>query len=159
MAKPITFTAAIQAGNGGGAYCDVPFDVETTFAGQVPDPKRPSVLATIEGETFNTRLMKMGRPCHFVHVPKDVRTKLNKAIGDEIKISLVADNTPREIEIPTDLAKLLAKDKPAKTFFDSLSYTHRKEYVRWITEAKKEETRQSRLAKIIPLLHEGKRGI
>ena len=92
-------------------------------------------------------------------MPKDVRIKLNKAIGDEIKVSLVADKTPREIEVPADLAKLLAKDKPAKAFFDSLSYTGRKEYCRWITEAKKEETRQSRLVKAIQYLREGKRGI
>jgi uncharacterized protein YdeI (YjbR/CyaY-like superfamily) len=39
--------------------------------------------------------------------------------------------------------------------FEKLSYNHRKEYVRWITEAKKEETRQSRIAKAVAMLQKG----
>jgi hypothetical protein len=39
--------------------------------------------------------------------------------------------------------------------FEKLSYTHRKEYCRWIAEAKKEETRSSRIAKAIEMLREG----
>jgi uncharacterized protein YdeI (YjbR/CyaY-like superfamily) len=42
-----------------------------------------------------------------------------------------------------------------RSFFDSLSYTHRKEYCRWITEAKKEETRAARLTKSIDMLRKG----
>jgi uncharacterized protein YdeI (YjbR/CyaY-like superfamily) len=40
-------------------------------------------------------------------------------------------------------------------FFDSLSFTNRKEYCRWITEAKKQETRAARLAKSIDMMHRG----
>jgi uncharacterized protein YdeI (YjbR/CyaY-like superfamily) len=39
--------------------------------------------------------------------------------------------------------------------FENLSYTHRKEYCRWISEAKKEETRQARLKKSIEMLRSG----
>ena len=40
-------------------------------------------------------------------------------------------------------------------FFEKLSYTHRKEYCRWITEAKKEETRSQRLEKAVEMLKKG----
>jgi uncharacterized protein YdeI (YjbR/CyaY-like superfamily) len=55
--------------------------------------------------------------------------------------------------------KELKKDKEAKAFFDKLSYTHQKEYVRWVEEAKKEETRQNRIVKTIDMLKKGKRGV
>ena len=64
---------------------------------------------------------------------------------------------PRVIEIPIDLLKELKKDKEAKAFFDKLSYTHRREYVMWINEAKKEETRQNRIVKTIGMLKKGKK--
>jgi uncharacterized protein YdeI (YjbR/CyaY-like superfamily) len=55
--------------------------------------------------------------------------------------------------------KELKKDKEARTFFDKLSYTHRKEYVRWVEEAKREETRQNRIVKTIEMLKKGKKGV
>ena len=60
----------------------------------------------------------------------------------------------RTVEVPPELQKLLKKEG-LLPFFERLSYTHRKEYCRWITEAKKEETRQSRLAKAVTMLRDG----
>jgi uncharacterized protein YdeI (YjbR/CyaY-like superfamily) len=87
-----------------------------------------------------------------------VRVETGKDIGSLVKIKLEPDATPREVQVPDDLAKLLAKNKAAKTFFDALSFTNRKEYVNWITGAKKEETRLARLTKALELLRAGKRG-
>ena len=56
------------------------------------------------------------------------------------------------IDTPPDLQKLLKNNKTLLKFFDSLSYTHRKEYVRWIEEAKKTETRRARLKKTVEML-------
>jgi len=61
------------------------------------------------------------------------------------------------VEIPRDLLKELKKDEEARAFFDKLSYTHQKEYVTWVTEAKKEDTRQNRIAKTIEMLKKGKK--
>lgn len=154
MSQRHTFTAVIKAGRGGGAYAEVPFDVEEVFG-----DKRPQVKATMEGETFVWRLIRMGTPCHIVGVPKGIRVKSGKDVGDTIEITVEADNTPREIIVPPDLEKVLASDAAAKEFFDELSYTHRKEYVRWIEEAKKEETRAKRVVKTLEMLREKKRGV
>jgi hypothetical protein len=55
------------------------------------------------------------------------------------------DYTTRTIEVPSALQKLLDKNKPAATFFHSLAFTHKREYVEWIVGAKKEETKARRL--------------
>jgi hypothetical protein len=150
-----TFTAEILPGRGGGAFAEVPFDVEALYgAKQVP------VVATIGKESYRVKLMRMGRPCHIVPVPKDVRLKLGKNYGDTVTISVVPDAEPRpEIVTPADLRRAFKTEKAAQGFFDGLSYTHRKEYVRWIEDAKKVETRAARVAKTIEMLKAGKKGV
>jgi uncharacterized protein YdeI (YjbR/CyaY-like superfamily) len=63
---------------------------------------------------------------------------------------------PRELEIPADLAAALKKNRKAQVAFDGFSFSHRKEYVEWITEAKGEETRKRRLDTTLEWLVEGK---
>ena len=67
------------------------------------------------------------------------------------------DTAPREVEVPADLAEALAGDDAARATFDGLAFTHRKEWVRWVEEAKKPETRATRLAKTVESLRAGKR--
>ena len=74
------------------------------------------------------------------------------AAGDEVEVELTLDTAPREVEVPADLAEALAADPAARNVFDGLPFTHRKEYVRWIEEAKKPETRVNRVAKTLEKL-------
>ena len=85
---------------------------------------------------------------------KALREQLGKQPGDQVKVEVWKDDAIRKVEIPPAFAALLKKEKllPA---FEKLSYTHRKEYCRWISEAKKEETRQTRLGKAIEMLKKG----
>ena len=62
----------------------------------------------------------------------------------------------RKVVVPDDLAALLKKNAKARATFDGFSYSRRKEYVDWITGAKREETRAKRLATAITQLAEGK---
>jgi uncharacterized protein YdeI (YjbR/CyaY-like superfamily) len=71
-----------------------------------------------------------------------------------VHVTLKKDEAPRIVEIPDDFGKLLDQNPEVKDYFQGLSYTHRKEYVRWITEAKKQETRENRLVKVIEMLRE-----
>ena len=147
MTNKQTFRATIQNAGGGGAYVEVPFDVEKVFGS-----KRPKVKAMIEGIPYRGTLMRMGSECHILGVLKDIREQIGKSFGDEVTVTVEPDTEPRVIEIPKDLMKELKEDKEAKAFFDKLSYTHQKEYIRWVEEAKKEETRQNRIAKTIEML-------
>ena len=154
MPKKQTFTATIQNAGGGGAFVEVPFDVEETFGS-----KKPKVKALIEGVPYRGLLVRMGGPNHMLIILKGIRAQIGKTFGDEVTVTVEPDTEPRLIEIPKDLMKELKKDREAKAFFDKLSYTHQKEYVRWVEEAKKEETRQSRIVKTIEMLKKGKRGV
>ena len=154
MSKKQSFIAVIQNEGGGGAYVEVPFDVEKEYGS-----KKPKVKAMIEGVPYRGTLVRMGTECHLLIILKGIREQIGKTFGDEIQITLEPDTEPRLVEVPKDLMKELKKDKEAKAFFDKLSYTHRKEYVNWVTEAKKAETRQSRIIKTIEMLKKGKRGV
>jgi len=152
MSKKQTFKAVIRNAGGGGAFVEVPFDVEKVFGS-----KRPKVKAMIEGVPYRGLLTRMGGPSHMLIVLKGIREQVGKTFGDEIRVSVEMDAEERVIEIPKDLLKELNKNKTAKSFFDTLSYSHKKEYVKWIEEAKKDETRLNRIAKTIEMLKKGKR--
>ena len=152
MPQKHTFTATIQNAGGGGAFVEVPFDVEAAFGA-----KKPKVKAMIEGILYRGILTRMGGEHHVLIILKNIREQIGKTFGDEIKIIVEEDTEPRVLEIPKDLLKELKKDKDAKAFFDKLAYTHQKEYVTWINEAKRDETRQARVAKTIGMLKKGKK--
>jgi len=154
MTKKHTFTAPIQNAGGGGAFVEIPFDVEKEFGS-----KRPKIKAMIEGVPYRGTLVRMGSECHMLLILKEIREKTGKSFGDEVKITVEADVEQRVVEIPKDLLKEFKKDKDAKAIFDKLSYTHQKEYVNWLEGAKKVETRQSRIMKTMDMLKQGKRGV
>jgi len=148
--KKYKFHAKIQPGRGGGAYVVFPYDVEKEFGakGQVP------VRATIDGAPYRGSLAKYGLPEHILGVAKGIREEIGKQPGDMVEVELWKDEEERTVEVPPDLQKAL-KAEGLLPAFDKLSYTHRKEYCRWITEAKKVETRKRRLEKTVTLLRSG----
>jgi hypothetical protein len=152
MTKKQTFTATILNAGGGGAYVEVPFDVEAAFGS-----KKPRVKATFEGVPYRGILTRMGTEHHVLIILKEIREKIGKTFGDEVNITVELDIEPRVIEIPPELKKAFKTEQEAKTFFDKLSYTHQREYVMWINDAKREETRQSRILKAVEMLNQGKK--
>jgi len=62
----------------------------------------------------------------------------------------------KELIIPDYFITALAKNKKAKQVFEGFAYSHKKEYVQWITEAKTEDTRNKRMATALEWLNEGK---
>lgn len=64
--------------------------------------------------------------------------------------------TQKELIVPEYFTKALSKNKKAQQIFDNYAYTHKKEYVEWITEAKTDETRNRRIATALEWLAEGK---
>jgi hypothetical protein len=150
--KKYRFDAEIKAGSGGGAYVVFPHDAEKEFGtkGNVP------VNATIDGVPDKGGLFRMGMPHHMLAVPKAIRSQIGKGPGDRVAIVLWKDDEPREVVVPPQLAARMKKAGVLR-FFEGLSFTNRKEYSRWISEAKKDETRERRLAKAIELLTKGVR--
>lgn len=147
------FEAEILTGPQGGAYVEFPFSVSEVFGvrGRVP------VQATFDGHPYQGSIANMGTGCHILIVRKDVRKAIKKDCGDRVDVTLYHDTQPRVVEVPSDFQSLLQEHTEANTFFQSLSYTCQREYVQWITEAKRETTRQRRMEKALTMLADKKK--
>jgi len=148
--KKYKFKARIESADGGGAYILFPYDTEKEFGtrGKVP------VQATFNGVPYAGSLIRYGQPQHMLGVLKAIREQIGKGPGDTIDVELWKDEAPRVLEVPA-VFKTAMKKEGVLAAFEKLSYTHRKEYCRWITEAKKEETRSARMTKAIAMLKKG----
>jgi hypothetical protein len=148
--KKYKFKAIIRPGSGGGAAVIFHYSVEREFGiqGRVP------VRATFNGVPYTGSLVKCGADEHMLGVQKAIRAQIGKGPGDDVDVVLWRDDRVRTVELPAVLQETLSQ-KGLLDAFEKLSYTHRKEYCRWIIEAKKEETRQSRLAKAVDMLSRG----
>jgi hypothetical protein len=152
VVRKYSFAARIERGPGGGAFVRFPHDVEGEFGikGRVP------VKVIFEGFAYVGSLMPCPGQQHVLGVLKAIREQAGKQPGDTIRIQLWLDESDRIVEVPSDLADLM-KEHSVRDFFDALSFTNRKEYCRWITKAKKEETRAARLTKSIEMMRRGVR--
>jgi len=153
VTEPRSFAAELRAaGDSGGAGFDVPHEV----AAALSDAKRPPVVVTIGDHEFRTRLAVYGgQP--MVGVSKANRAAAGVEVGDRFDVVIAVDEAPRTVDVPSDLAEALAADAEAASAFDRLSFTHRREYVNWITEARKPETRARRVAGTVERVRGGGR--
>ena len=152
MRKKHTFKATIIDAGGGGAFVEVPLDVERIFGS-----KRPKVRAMIEGVPYRGLLTRMGGLNHMLIILKGIREQIGKTFGDEIKVSVELDVEERVITVPVELKRAFSSNKEAEAAFEKLSYTHQKEYVTWIEDAKKDETRIRRISQTLELLKKRKK--
>ena len=134
------------------AYIELPFNPEEVFG-----KKRVKIKAWFDGELYRSTLMRMGMECDWIGITQEVRNKINKNPGDPVHVIVEEDREERIVPVPEDLQALFLTHKAEADFFSTLSFTHRKEYVRWIEEAKRPETRQSRLSKTIVMLSQKKK--
>jgi Bacteriocin-protection, YdeI or OmpD-Associated/Domain of unknown function (DUF1905) len=148
--KRYKFKATIESAGGGGACVLFPYDTEKEFGtrGQVP------VKVSFDGVPYTGSMVKYGRPEHMLPILKAVRERIRKGPGDTVEVVVERDESVRTIEVPAEFAKLMKK-AGVLAAFEKLSYTNRKEYCRWISDAKREETRKARLAKAIEMLRTG----
>jgi uncharacterized protein YdeI (YjbR/CyaY-like superfamily) len=88
---------------------------------------------------------------HVIGVLKAIRESLGKAVGDEVTVTLTRDDAERTVDVPDDLRDALAAAGLANAFV-ALSYSHQREYVRWIDDAKRAGTRAKRIADTVERL-------
>jgi uncharacterized protein YdeI (YjbR/CyaY-like superfamily) len=108
--------------------------------------------ATYDGRvTYRGSLAKMSGQKAMLLLRKDVRAELGKQPGETVEVVVELDDKPREVKVAEDIKKALVAANLQK-FFDRLAYSHRKEYVVWVEDAKKPETRANRVNKMIEML-------
>jgi hypothetical protein len=151
MTDPFTFRTTVELGGKTATGLPVPAEiVDALGAG-----RRPAVRITVGDYTYRTTIAPMGGR-FFVPLSADNRVAAGLAAGDEVDVTVRVDTAEREVAVPDDLAAALADDPAARAFFDGLAYSHRKEWVRWIEDAKKPETRAQRVSATANGLRAGK---
>jgi hypothetical protein len=128
-------------------YVKIPFDVKKEFGKK----SHVKVKAWINGWLYRGSIADMGEG-NMLIVTKEIRRMIGKIPGDEVHIVVEEDKDERGIDIPPDLKETFRKNPEAVSYFITLSHSNRKEYVKWITGAKRPETREKRLGKMIELL-------
>jgi hypothetical protein len=134
-------------------HCKIPFDVAAIFG-----KKRVKIKATFDGRVVYRGLLTPYSGDYFLMINKEIRAEIGKNVGEMVDIRIEEDTEPRIVEVADDFAKAM-DEAGVRAFFDKMSFTHRKEYARWIEEAKREETRLNRIAKAVVMIQEGKKGI
>jgi Bacteriocin-protection, YdeI or OmpD-Associated/Domain of unknown function (DUF1905) len=142
------FRAELKLEGKTATYIEVPIDVPAVFGRE-----RAPARGTVNGAPLRSTIAKYS-DTYFLPVNREVREDAGAAAGDTVEVELELDTKPRTVRVPKDLASAL--DDRARASFDRMSYTHRKEYVVWIEEAKHDETRRRRIARAVELIGEGK---
>ncbi|HVK34075.1 MAG TPA: YdeI/OmpD-associated family protein, partial [Microlunatus sp.] len=86
------------------------------------------------------------------------RKELGVAIGDAVTATVELDDAERVLEVPGDLGAALDADPAVRAAFDALAFSHRKEHVRAVLEAKRPETRARRIAAVVKKISSGLTG-
>ena len=151
MTQTLRLTAALEKRGPAGAFVLTDDQVATLGEGRKAFPVRVS----INGVTLSLRLARMGGE-HLVGLAKAAREQAGVEIGSSYDVEITLDEAERTVEVPDDLAAALGVDAGTQQAFAALAPSHRKEFVRWVTEAKRETTRADRIAKTVEMVREGR---
>ncbi len=152
MSEAIRFTATVELNGKTATGVEVPAEVVERLGGG----RRPAVRVSVNGHTYASTVGVMGGRS-MLPLSAENRAAAGVSAGDEVAVEVVPDAAPRTVELPDDLAAALTAEPAAKAAYDALAPSHRKEWVRWVTEAKKPETRADRLGRTVASLAEGRR--
>ncbi|MGD0707943.1 MAG: YdeI/OmpD-associated family protein [Anaerolineaceae bacterium] len=115
---------------------------------------RTAVTLTINGTPFRTSLFPNSDGTHFMLINKAMQKAANVKLFDTPTFTVEADTQPRTLEAPADLAAALEASPIARQVFEGYSYSHRRAWLAYVEEAKKPETRQRHIDKVIKSLKE-----
>jgi hypothetical protein len=138
-----------QVGNNTGIEVP-PAIVEALGAG-----KKPAVSVNVNGYAYRSTIAVMGGR-YMIAFSADKRAATGIKGGDKIEVTLELDTAPRVMEVPPDLQKALDRNKAAKAYFATLSYSNQRRHIDPINDAKSDETRARRIEKSVALFAEGR---
>ena len=137
MSDEQRFTATVaQAARGGGRWVEVPFDPR-----EVLGEARPPVAAKINGVEYRSRLAVYGGQT-YLGLNREIRDAAGIEPGDEVEVVIRRDDEPRMVQVPDELVAALTCAQPeVRARFDGMAFCHRREYARWVGEAKQPQER------------------
>lgn len=126
---------------------------------KLPTRTMTSVDGTLNGHPFQATLEPDGQGSHWLKVPRAMRTAAGVVVGDSVKVEITPVGEQPEPRVPGDLRRALAASPQARTQWSSVTPVARRDWIHWITSAKKTETRERRIAKTCSMLASGKRRV
>lgn len=150
MSTPITGRRTLEPMGPAGGFIFTDDEVVAMGEGAKVFP----VLVTVNGHDLPLRLARMGG-VNCVGIRQELRKQADLALGETYEITIRRDHGERTIAVPIDLRAALDADPAVGAAFDALAPTHRKEFVRWVEEAKREATRSTRIEKTVVMVREG----
>jgi hypothetical protein len=133
----------------GACFIRVPPEALTALG----EGKRVPVKVTINGYTYRTTIAVYGGKS-YLGVRREVREAAGVAAGAQLTVGLEYDAELRTVDLPDALRSALEADAAIAAAFDKLSYTRKKEFVQWVTGAKRAETRRRRMEQAIGMLRQ-----
>jgi hypothetical protein len=143
------FSAELERAGKTSARLRVPVDLKELYG-----CARPPLRVTIRGHTWRTTPGVYGSVA-WIGLNKDVRAAAGVDAGDRVRVTMELDAEPRRVDVPDDLRTALRADPVARAAFAKLSFTHGREYVQWVEEAKRPETRARRIAATVERVRAG----
>jgi len=131
------------------------FRVPPEVVAALGSSKRPPVEVSVGTHTYRSTIATYGDE-FFLPLNRANREGAGLHAGDSVTVTLQLDMAPRTVEVPAIMRSAFEDAPAARKHFDNLSYSHQREYVEWINEAKREETRLRRAAKTVEMLTEGR---
>ena len=148
--RSVTFETTVTAtGNNTGII------VPDTLVADLGAGKRPPVLVDVNGYQYRSTVGVMGGK-HMISISAAVRKDTGLHGGDPVRVTLTVADSPRQVDVPDDLAAALAADQTAAAFFATLSNSMQRFHIDNVAAAKTAETRQRRIEKAIALFRDGK---
>lgn len=159
-ATPIRFEAVLQRPAS-------PADASWSFlvlpkaaSARLPARATVAVEGTFAGQPLWTILPPDGKGSHWLKVEKSLREAAGVAVGDTVTLEIVPSAGEPEPEVPADLrTALTAADAEVQANWKSLKAGQRRDWIDWIVQPKKPETRVRRIAAACDMLASGKRKV
>ena len=130
-------------------------EVPAAVVAKLGSSKKPAVRVTMKGYTYRSTVATMGGR-FMLPISSQVREAASVKAGDQVDVHVELDMAPREVTVPADFARALARDAAARRFFEGLSFSNKQRIVISIEAAKAPETRERRIAKAVSGLREGR---
>lgn len=126
---------------------------------KLPTRAMISVEGSIGGAPFSATLEPDGKGSHWLKVTRAMREAAGAAAGDTVDLDIVPLEEQLEPDIPADLRKALAAEPAAKAVWSDITTVARRDWVLWITSAKRADTRARRIDSACDMLASGKRRV
>jgi Bacteriocin-protection, YdeI or OmpD-Associated/Domain of unknown function (DUF1905) len=126
---------------------------------KLPTRGSTSVRGTLNGQRFCATLEPDGRRGHWLKVPRRLRQAARARTGDVVALVIAPVDAALATRVPPDLRRALAATPKAQAQWSEITAAARRDWILWITTARREDTRVRRVAGACDMLAGGKRRV